>query len=145
MRVILAGVTIVLAGVTACAPSPAGETAAPATTVTKEMPAVMAPPQIALPVSIVGRWGVTAEACATTSDAKDGVLEIRATTVNMGPDACAITSSEPEGEGAHLVVQCRSSEGGADYERDFSFVSSTADTLTWITEGGEHHPYVRCR
>ncbi|MEQ1819656.1 MAG: hypothetical protein ABL871_13700 [Terricaulis sp.] len=145
MRVFLASVAIVLAGVAACAPAPAGSTAATAETVTQEAPAVMAPPQIALPVSIVGRWGATAEDCAPMNAAMDGVLEIGATSVDMGRDACTIKSSEPEGLGAHLVVQCTSGEGGASYERDFSFVSSSADTLTWITEGGEHHAYVRCR
>jgi len=143
MKVVLACGVVALTA--ACAPAPASEPAAPASGVTLDQPAPMAPPQIALPVNLVGRWGITAEACAPTNDAKDGVIAIAATTVDMGLDACTITSAEPEGAGTHLVVQCRSGEGGADYERDFSFVSASPDTMTWVSEGGESEPYVRCK
>lgn len=146
MRIILAGSALVLAA--ACAPAAKEEPAtpaAPAAEVTQAPPAVTAPAGIALPTVLLGRWGITAQACAPTNDAKDGVFEITATTVQMGLDACTTASATPEGEGTHLVVQCKSGEGGADYQRDFSFVSASPDTLTWITEGGEHNPYTRCK
>lgn len=143
MRMVLTcGVVALMA---ACTPTPASEPAAPAAGVTLDQPAPMAPPQIALPVDLVGRWGITAEACAPTNDAKDGVIAITATTVDMGMDACTISSAAPEGAGTHLVAQCRSGEGEADYVRDFSFVSGSPDTMTWITEGGAPEPYVRCK
>lgn len=147
MRLILAYGAIVLAGLAACTPAAKEEPAAAPTAekLTLEQPAVTAPAAIALPTALVGRWGITETACAPANAAKDGLLEITATMVNMGPDSCTTTSATPEGEGSHLVVQCKSGEGAADYSRDFSFVSSSPDTLTWVTEGGAHETYVRCK
>lgn len=143
MKVIPACAAILLAA--ACSPSPASDTAAPAApAIEAPPPAPMAPPQIAILTNLVGRWGVTMEACAPTNDAKDGVIEITASTVAMGLDACTISSTTPEGAGTMMILQCKSGEGGDDYERNFSVVSSSPETMTWITEGGSAEPYVRC-
>jgi hypothetical protein len=143
MKIILACGAILLAA--ACSPAPASETAAPAAPVIAVPPAPMAPPQIALQTSLVGRWGITMEACAPANAAKDGVIEITASTVAMGLDTCTISSTTPEGAGTMMVLQCKSGEGAAGYERNFSVVSSSPETLTWITEGGEGVSHVRCQ
>ena len=143
MKIILACGAILLAA--ACSPAPASETAAPAAPVIAAPPAPMAPPQIALQTNFIGRWGITMEACAPENAAKDGVIEITASTVAMGLDTCTISSTTPEGAGTMMVLQCKSGEGAPDYERPFSVVSSTLETLTWVTEGGEGVPHVRCQ
>ena len=146
MKNILASGVILLAA--ACSPAPASETAAPAAPAAPSIappPAPMAPPEIAILTSLIGRWGVTTEACAPANAAKDGVIEITASTVAMGLDACTISSTTPEGAGTMMILQCKSGEGAADYERNFSVVSSSPETLTWITEGGEGVPHVRCQ
>lgn len=145
MRILLAGGAMMLAAA-ACAPAAQEAPAAPAPAegVTVAPPAMMAPEAIVLPEAMVGRWGITAEACGPANAAKDGVIEITATTVAMGLDTCTTTSSKPEGAGVVLVAQCKSGEGGEDYERNFSFVSASPDTLTWTTEGGQNEAYVRC-
>jgi hypothetical protein len=104
----------------------------------------MAPPEIAILTNLLGRWGVTMEACAPANASKDGVVVITASTVAMGLDACTISSTTPEGAGTMMVLQCKSGEGAADYERNFSVVSSTPETMTWVKEGGAGEPYVRC-
>jgi hypothetical protein len=143
MKIVLASGVILLAA--ACSPAPASETAAPADAPSiAPPPAPMAPPQIVMQTSLVGRWGVTMDACAPASASKDGVIEITLSTVAMGLDACTISSAEPEGAGMMIVLQCKSGEGAADYERNFSVVSSTPETMTWVKEGDEGEPYVRC-
>jgi hypothetical protein len=143
MKIVLASGVILLAA--ACSPAPASETAAPAAAPSMEpAPAPMAPPEIAIQTNLIGRWGVTMDACAPTNAAKDGVIEITLSTVAMGLDACTISSTTPEGAGMMMVLQCKSGEGGEDYERNFSVVSSTPETMTWVKEGGEGEPYVRC-
>ena len=145
MEFIPACAAILLAA--ACSPAPASDTAAPAAPAAPAIeapPASMAPPQIAILTDLVGRWGVTMDACAPTNDAKDGVVEITASTVAMGRDACTISSTTPEGAGTMMILQCKSGEGGDDYERNFSVVSSSPETMTWITEGGSAEPYVLC-
>ena len=142
MKNILASGVILLAA--ACSPAPASDTAAPAAPSIAPPPAPMAPPEIAILTNLVGRWGVTMDACAPANASKDGVIEITLSTVAMGLDACTISSAEPEGAGMMMVLQCKSGEGAADYERNFSVVSSTPETMTWVKEGGEGEPYVRC-
>ena len=142
MRIILASGVILTAA--ACSPAPVSETAAPAAPSIAPPPAPMAPPQIVMQTSLIGRWGVTMDACAPANASKDGVIEITLSTVAMGLDACTISSAEPEGAGMMIVLQCKSGEGAADYERNFSVVSSTPETMTWVKEGGEGEPYVRC-
>jgi hypothetical protein len=128
------------------APAPTNEPAAPAVSVTREAPAVSAPPEKALPAALVGRWGISAEACAPTNVPKDGLFEIFADRIGLGLDECWTTRVEPEGAGVHVIATCRSNiDDEADYQRDFSLVSSGPDTLTWITEGGEARPHVRCK
>ena len=97
MKNILASGVILMAA--ACSPAPVSETAAPAAPSIAPPPAPMAPPQIALQTSLVGRWGITMEACAPENAAKDGVLEITASTVTLGLDTCTISSTTPEGAG----------------------------------------------
>ena len=143
MKNILASGVILLAA--ACSPAPASETAAPAAPVIAAPPAPMAPPQIAVLTDLIGRWGITMEACAPANAAKDGAIEITASTVAMGLDTCTISSTMPEGAGTMMVLQCKSGEGGEDYERNFSVVSSTPETMTWVTEGGAAEPHVRCQ
>ena len=143
MKICLTSGVILLAA--ACSPAPASETAAPASAPSIEpAPAPMAPPEIAILTNLVGRWGVTMDACAPANASKDGVIEITASTVAMGLDACTISSTTPEGAGTMMVLQCKSGEGAADYERNFSVVSSTPETMTWVKEGGAGEPYVRC-
>ena len=138
MKICLTSGVILLAA--ACSPAPASETAA----IEAAPLAPMAPPEIAIQTNLIGRWGVTMDACAPTNAAKDGVIEITLSTVAMGLDACTISSTTPEGAGMMMVLQCKSGEGGEDYERNFSVVSSTPETMTWVKEGGEGEPYVRC-
>ena len=142
MRIILASGVILMAA--ACSPAPVSETAAPAAPSIAPPPAPMAPPQIVMQTSLIGRWGVKMDACGPANASKDGVIEITLSTVAMGLDACTINSAEPEGAGRMIVLQCKSGEGAADYERNFSVVSSTPETMTWVKEGGEGEPYVRC-
>ena len=143
MKNILASGVILLAA--ACSPAPASETAAPASAPSIEpAPAPMAPPEIAILTNLVGRWGVTMDACAPANASKDGVIEITASTVAMGLDTCTIARTQPDGAGTLMLLQCKSGEGGADYERDAKFISSTPETMTWVTEGGAAEPYVRC-
>ena len=143
MRIFLASGVILLA--TACSPAPASETATPAAARSIEpAPAPMAPPEIAILTNLVGRWGVTMDACAPANAAKDGVIEITASTVAMGLDTCTISSTTPEGAGTMMLLQCKSGEGAADDERNFSVVSSTPETMTWVKEGGDAEPYIRC-
>ncbi len=147
MKFLLAGSALMLAAAAAaCSPAPETETAAPEAAAPAPVVAEPAPPaeEASLLTPMTGRWGVTDTACAPTNEARDGVIEISPATVAMGLDTCGVTSSAPEGAGVHVTVQCVSGEGGEDYERDFSFVSSTPETLTWITEGGSAEPYVRC-
>jgi len=138
MKICLTSGVILLAA--ACSPAPASETAA----IEAAPLAPMAPPEIALLTNLLGRWGVTMEACAPANASKDGVVVITASTVAMGLDACTISSTTPEGAGTMMVLQCKSGEGAADYERNFSVVSSTPETMTWVKEGGAGEPYVRC-
>jgi hypothetical protein len=138
MKIFLTSGVILLAA--ACSPVPASETAA----IEAAPPAPMAPPEIAILTNLLGRWGVTMEACAPANASKDGVVVITASTVAMGLDACTISSTTPEGAGTMMVLQCKSGEGAADYERNFSVVSSTPETMTWVKEGGAGEPYVRC-
>jgi hypothetical protein len=138
MKICLTSGVILLAA--ACSPAPASETAA----IEAAPLAPMAPPEIAILTNLLGRWGVTMEACAPANASKDGVVVITASTVAMGLDACTISSAMPEGAGTMMVLQCKSGEGAADYERNFSVVSSTPDTMTWVKEGGAGEPYVRC-
>ena len=138
MKICLTSGVILLAA--ACSPAPASETAA----IEAAPLAPMAPPEIAILTNLLGRWGVTMEACAPANASKDGVVVITASTVAMGLDACTISSTTPEGAGTMMVLQCKSGEGAADYERNFSVVSSTPETMTWVKEGGEGEPYVRC-
>lgn len=143
MKSVLASGVILMA--TACSPAPASETAAPAAAPSIEpAPAPMAPPEIAIQTNLIGRWGVTMDACAPANAAKDGVIEITASSVAMGLDTCTISSTTPEGAGTMMLLQCKSGEGGEDYERNFSVVSSTPETMTWVKEGGAGEPYVRC-
>ena len=142
MKNILASGVILLAA--ACSPAPASETAAPAAPSIEPPPAPMAPPEIAVLTNLVGRWGITMDACAPANAAKDGVIEITASTVAMGLDTCTIARTQPDGAGTLMLLQCKSGEGGADYERDAKFISSTPETMTWVTEGGAAEPYVRC-
>lgn len=138
MKICLTSGVILLAA--ACSPAPASETAA-----IEAAPLVpMAPPEIAILTNLLGRWGVTMEACAPANASKDGVVVITASTVAVGLDACTISSTTPEGAGTMMVLQCKSGEGAADYERNFSVVSSTPETMTWVKEGGAGEPYVRC-
>jgi hypothetical protein len=138
MKICLTSGVILLAA--ACSPAPASETAA----IEAAPLAPMAPPEIAILTNLLGRWGVTMEACAPANASKDGVVVITASTVAMGLDACTISSTTPEGAGTMMVLQCKSGEGAADYERNFSVVSSTPETMTWVKEGGAGEPYVRC-
>lgn len=138
MKICLSSGVILLAA--ACSPAPASETAA----IEAAPLAPMAPPEIAILTNLLGRWGVTMEACAPANASKDGVVVITASTVAMGLDACTISSTTPEGAGTMMVLQCKSGEGAADYERNFSVVSSTPETMTWVKEGGAGEPYVRC-
>ena len=138
MKICLTSGVILLAA--ACSPAPASETAA----IEAAPLAPMAPPDIAILTNLLGRWGVTMEACAPANASKDGVVVITASTVAMGLDACTISSTTPEGAGTMMVLQCKSGEGAADYERNFSVVSSTPETMTWVKEGGAGEPYVRC-
>jgi hypothetical protein len=141
------GAIVLATAIGACSPAPASETATPAVPAAIEAlpPAPMEPPQIAIPTALLGRWGVTAEACGPSNVPKNGLFEIFPDMVLMGLDECKVTRAEPEGEGVHIVATCRSNiDDEADYERDFSFVSSSPDTMTWITEGGTPEPYVRC-
>lgn len=138
MKIFLTSGVILLAA--ACSPAPASETAA----IEAAPLAPMAPPEIAILTNLLGRWGVTMEACAPANASKDGVVVITASTVAMGLDACTISSTTPEGAGTMMVLQCKSGEGAADYERNFSVVSSTPETMTWVKEGGAGEPYVRC-
>ena len=138
MKICLTSGVILLAA--ACSPAPASETAA----IEAAPVAPMAPPEIAILTNLLGRWGVTMEACAPANASKDGVVVITASTVAMGLDACTISSTTPEGAGTMMVLQCKSGEGAADYERNFSVVSSTPETMTWVKEGGAGEPYVRC-
>lgn len=142
MQIVLASGVILLAA--ACSPAPASGTAAPAAPSIEPAPAPMAPPEIAILTNLVGRWGVTMEACAPANASKDGVIEIAASTVSMGPHTCTISSTTPEGAGTMMLLQCKTGEGAADYERNFSVVSSTPETMTWVKEGGEGEPYMRC-
>lgn len=96
--------------------------------------------------SLVGRWGVTIEACAATNDSRDGVIEIGVGTVQVGLDKCTVTRETPEpSEVMRITVSatCIGGEGGG-YERPFTFVSSSPSTLTWVKEGGNAEPYSRC-
>ena len=129
----------------ACSPAPASEPEKQPAGVALDQPAPTAPPPIALPADLLGRWGITQAACAPTNASKDGVIEIADTTLDMGLEACTMTFATPEGAGVHMVVVCESGEGGAPYERDLSFVSASPDTMTWVKEGGEGEPYVRCK
>ena len=138
MKICLTSGVILLAA--ACSPAPASETAA----IEAAPLAPMAPPEIAILTNLLGRWGVTMEACAPANASKDGVVVITASTVAMGLDACTISSTTPEGAGTMMVLQCKSGEGAANYERNFSVVSSTPETMTWVKEGGAGEPYVRC-
>jgi hypothetical protein len=138
MKIFLTSGVILLAA--ACSPAPASETAA----IEAAPLAPMAPPEIAILTNLLGRWGVTMEACAPANASKDGVVVITASTVAVGLDACTISSTTPEGAGTMMVLQCKSGEGAADYERNFSVVSSTPETMTWVKEGGAGEPYVRC-
>jgi hypothetical protein len=138
MKICLTSGVILLAA--ACSPAPASETAA----IEAAPLAPMAPPEIAILTNLLGRWGVTMEACAPANASKDGVVVITASTVAVGLDACTISSTTPEGAGTMMVLQCKSGEGAADYERNFSVVSSTPETMTWVKEGGAGEPYVRC-
>jgi hypothetical protein len=138
MKICLTSGVILLAA--ACSPAPESETAA----IEAAPLAPMAPPEIAILTNLLGRWGVTMEACAPANASKDGVVVITASTVAMGLDACTISSTTPEGAGTMMVLQCKSGEGAADYERNFSVVSSTPETMTWVKEGGAGEPYVRC-
>jgi hypothetical protein len=138
MKICLTSGVILLAA--ACSPAPASETAA----IEAAPLAPMAPPEIAILTNLLGRWGVTMEACAPANASKDGVVVITASTVAVGLDACTISSTTPEGAGTMMVLQCKSGEGAADYERNFSVVSSTPETMTWVKQGGAGEPYVRC-
>ena len=138
MKICLTSGVILLAA--ACSPAPASETAA----IEAAPLAPMAPPEIAILTNLLGRWGVTMDACAPANASKDGVIEITLSTVAMGLDTCTISSTTPEGAGTMMLLQCKSGEGAADYERNFSVVSSTPQTMTWVKEGGEGEPYVRC-
>jgi hypothetical protein len=143
MKIVLASGLILLAA--ACSPAPASEPAAPAAAPSIEpAQAPMAPSEIAIQTNLIGRWGVTMDACAPANAAKDGVIEITLSTVAMGLDACTISSTTPEGAGTMMLLQCKSGEGAADDERNFSVVSSTPETMTWVKEGGAGEPYVRC-
>lgn len=150
MKIFLAcGAIILSAGLAACSPAPSGEPAAPeaAAPAPAPAPAGPAPASVAeavMPETLIGRWGVTETACAPSNDTGDGLFEISAGKVAAGLDECTVSSVTPEGAGVHVVGQCVSGEGGEDYERDFSFVSASPDTMTWITEGGQPEPYVRC-
>ncbi|MBI1340066.1 hypothetical protein GC169_07650 [bacterium] len=142
MKPLLAALALGLAG---CMPAAQEESGPAAST---DAPAAAAGPAAAdaadVPASLAGRWGVTADACSPDNAARDGVIEITATTVAMGLDACTVTRVGPEGDGLHLVVQCQSGEGGEDYERDFSFSTPAPGMLRWITEGGSAEDHVRC-
>jgi hypothetical protein len=147
MKIFLVSGVILLAA--ACSPAPANEAAAPAAPATPAAPAgepgpAGIRPEIAILNSVAGRWGITMEACGPTNDAKDGVVEITPSTLAIGLDACTIRRTEPEGAGIHMVLECKDGEGGPDYERDFSLVSSSPETFTWIDEGGAASPYSRC-
>lgn len=125
-------------GFAACSPAPAP----PTTTTPKDAAAA---PATGL-ASLAGRWGVTQEACAATNDSRDGVIEIGVGTVKMGLDACTVTSETPEPSQVTrftVVAKCVGGEGD-DYERPFTFVSSSPNTMTWVTEGGAAEPYSRC-
>ncbi len=126
----------------ACAPKPEG---APAPTPEASASPTPEAALASTPASMAGRWGVTEAACSPDNAPKDGVIEIAAAAVSMGLDDCTVKTSAPEGAGVHLVVQCKSGEGAADYERDFSFSSPGPDALRWTKEGGDVEDYVRCK
>jgi hypothetical protein len=48
------------------------------------------------------------------------------------------------GIGLDVEAKCTPAKGDA-YERPFTFVSGSPDTLTWVSEGGEAKPYLRCK
>jgi hypothetical protein len=143
MRALLFSIGLI--SLAACTPAPAP---APA-------PATAPEPQAATPApseadakfaGMAGRWGLTQEACAATNTAGKGLLELSATAVNFEADKCAVTKVSPQmggGVGLDVEARCTPAKGDA-YERPFTFVSSTPDTLTWVTEGGEGKPYSRC-
>jgi hypothetical protein len=109
MKICLTSGVILLAA--ACSPAPASETASETAAIEAAPLAPMAPPEIAILTNLLGRWGVTMEACAPANASKDGVVVITASTVAMGLDACTISSTTPEGAGTMMVLQCKSGEG----------------------------------
>lgn len=141
--VIMPALVLALAACSAPAPAPApAPVPAPAPAPVSSPPDT--PPPASTLASMAGTWGITSEACSPENAARDGLIEITATTVQQGLDLCTVTAEAPEGAGIVLTAQCVSGEGGEPYERNYSFVSSSPTTLTWITEGGAAEPYTRC-
>jgi hypothetical protein len=120
---------------------------APTAPVEKPAEQAAAPAPASALVGLAGRWALTVEGCAATNTARDGVIEIGAGTVQVGLDTCVVTKETPEpSEVTRFTVdaKCAGGEGGA-YERPFTFVSSSPDTMTWVDEGGTAEPYLRCK
>lgn len=135
---------VVLATLAACAqpapaPAPAPEPA-PAP-VAEPAPA---PTPAEMFAGMAGKYAITQEGCAATNASRDGVVELSATTVQVGLDVCTVTNVAAENAGVVVNANCVSGEGQPAYDRPFSFVSAGAETMTWISEGGEGTPYVRC-
>jgi hypothetical protein len=96
---------------------------------------------------MAGRWGLSVEDCAATNTAGKGLLELSATAVNFETDKCVVAKVAPQlggGIGLDVEANCTPAKGDA-YERPFTFVSGSPDTLTWVTEGGDAKPYLRCK
>lgn len=92
---------------------------------------------------MAGRWGLSVEDCT----AGKGLLTLSATEVTFETDKCAVTKVSPQmggGIGLDVEAKCTPAKGDA-YERPFTFVSGSPDTLTWVSEGGDAKPYLRCK
>jgi hypothetical protein len=145
MRALL--LTVGLIGLAACTPPPSTPPQAPAPEPQAAAPAPTASEADAKFAGMAGRWATTQEACAATNTARKGLLEMTAAAITLETDTCAVTKVSAQmggGIGVDVEAKCTPAKGDA-YERPFTFVSGSPDTLTWVSEGGEGTPYLRCK